>query len=81
MPKKVITEQVAQEMVQMSERFTAKQIADRMKLQYSTVHLHLSKRGIRCKLGKIPSGKYTRSARAKTAEGMFNVSERENWLV
>lgn len=76
----IITPELADKIKEYGKTMTAKQIATKLGLHYTTVHNHVRVKGIERRFGKRPGhGKYSKKKVGDTS--FFNENERSNWLV
>jgi hypothetical protein len=79
MPKRVITPEIEKEMAIMGRTMSAAQIAKELKLPYTTVHWHMNDKGMERRLNKKTRNRSKENRKPDAT--IFNVFERENWLV
>jgi predicted transcriptional regulator len=79
MPKRVITDEILEQVQKLAPHNSPQQIANILGLKVQTLYSHLYENRIHCNSGYVHSGRFARS-RKDAQEGMFNVHERENWL-
>jgi predicted transcriptional regulator len=81
MQKKRVTPEQEAEMKELGKSMTAKQISLQLGMPYSTVQYYMSAKSIKRKLGKIPQERHGHYTKEKGKPGMFNIYQRENWLI
>jgi predicted transcriptional regulator len=79
MARRVITQEILQEVKMLAPDYSAQQIAEKLGLKVQTLYSHLYENNIVCKTYYKQTGRFRRG-RKRVGEGMFDVDEIENWL-